>query len=134
MTTSPTTFVLSKPKDRDQIAPGVLEYFQTRNRMHIFTVVQKEFEKSGISKADLAARLNKGADRVSHLLSAPGNWTLDTVSDLLFALSGAEIEYRVTYPLERASRNMTVPDWLTCDTPQIIIPPSTAAQIIFEAA
>jgi hypothetical protein len=75
-------------------------------------LIQKEFEKCGITQADVASRLGKGTDRICHLLSAPGNWTLDTVSDLLFAMSGAEVEYRVAYPLDRPARNMTEPDWL----------------------
>jgi hypothetical protein len=112
MNTSLTTFVLSEPTGRELIPPGVLQYFQTRNRMRAFTVVQQEFDKSGISKAELADRLERGADRISHLLGAPGNWTLDTISDLLFAIAGAELEYRVTYPLRRPPRNMTAPEWL----------------------
>ncbi len=112
MNTSLTTFVLSEPTGRDLIPAGVLEYFQTRNRMRLFTLVQHEFEESGITKAELADRLGKGADRISHLLGAPGNWTIDTASDLLFAISGAEIDYRVTHPLRRSPRNMTAPEWL----------------------
>jgi hypothetical protein len=112
MSMSPTTFALSKPSGRDQVPNGVLEYFRTRNRMRVFTLVQQEFEKQNITQSELAARLGKGTDRVCHLLSAPGNWTLDTVSDLLFAMSGGEVDYQTCYPLELKPRNMTVPDWL----------------------
>ena len=73
--------------------------------MRIFTLVHKEFEKSGITKAVLAERLGKGAEQISHWLGTPGNWTLDTVSDLLFAIAGAEIDYGVSYPLERSLRD-----------------------------
>lgn len=27
-------------------------------------------------------------------------------------MTGAELEYRVTYPLKRPARNLTAPDWL----------------------
>jgi hypothetical protein len=37
---------------------------------------------------------------------------MDTMSDLLFAISGAEIRYELSYPLDKAPRNMTKPDWL----------------------
>jgi len=90
--------------------------------MRVFALVQREFEKAGITKAELADRLERGADRVSHLLGAPGNWTLDTVSDLLFAISGAEINYHVTYPLQRPSRNMTTPEWLYSEPSLLQVP------------
>lgn len=113
MPISRTTFALSKPEGREPIPPGVLQYLQTRNRMHLFTLVQKEFDRSGITQAELADRLGKGTDVVCRFFGAPGNWTLDTVSDYLWAISGAEIEYRITYPLEKAARNDTQPQWLT---------------------
>jgi hypothetical protein len=112
MPTSRTTFVLSDPTGREPLPPGVLQYMQTRNRMHAFTLVQQEFERSGITQAELAARLGKGADVVCRILGAPGNWTLDTVSDYLWAISGAEIQYKLSYPLDKPCRNMTVPEWL----------------------
>jgi hypothetical protein len=74
--------------------------------------VQKEFERSGLSQAELAGRMGKGADRVCRLLGAPGNWTLDTVSDLLFAISGSEAKYELSYPFEKPKRNLTRPEWL----------------------
>jgi len=85
---------------------------QTRNRLHVFTLVQTEFEKAGITQAELAGRLGKGTDQVCKMFSAPGNWTNDTISDYLWAISGAEIEYKVTYPLEKSARNHTQPEWL----------------------
>jgi hypothetical protein len=66
-----------------------------------------EFKNSGLSKADLARRLGKGADRVSKMLGGPGNWTIATVSDLLFAIKGGVPKYAVDYPLDRPSRNYT---------------------------
>jgi hypothetical protein len=112
MNTFPTTSALSKPSGRDRLPAGVLEYLQTRNRMRAFTVVQREFERCGITQTDLAERMGKGPDRICRLLGAPGNWTLDTVSDLLFAMSGAALTYGVDYPLDKPPRNLHEPDWL----------------------
>jgi hypothetical protein len=64
------------------------------------TLVMREFKKAGISRATLARRLGKRPEQVSRLLGGPGNWTLDTVSDLLFAINGAEPEYATRYPFE----------------------------------
>lgn len=80
--------------------------------MHAFSLVHKEFERSGISQADLALRTGKGADRICRLLGAPGNWTADTVSDLLFAISGAEVSYGLSYPIDKPPRNQRKPEWL----------------------
>jgi hypothetical protein len=74
--------------------------------------VQKEFDRSGVTQAELADRLNKGTDVVCRTLGAPGNWTLDTYSDYLWAISGAVVEYKLSYPLEKAVRNDTQPAWL----------------------
>jgi hypothetical protein len=68
-----------------------------RNRTHAYNLIIDEFEKSGISKAALAARLGKASETITRWLGTPSNWTLDTVSDLLFAISGAELNYNVTY-------------------------------------
>jgi hypothetical protein len=61
----------------------------------------EEFTKSGLSQADLARRLGKGTDIVCRLLGGPGNWTLDTLSDLMFAISGAAPVFSKDYPLNK---------------------------------
>lgn len=119
MTTSATMFTLSKPAGRDKISGAASAYMQTRNRMRAFDAVHAELKKSGISKAELADRTGKGADRIAHLLGAPGNWTLDTISDLLFAISGAEIDYQISYPLDKTPRNQSHPAWLFAENSSI---------------
>jgi hypothetical protein len=71
--------------------------------MHAFSVVLEAFEKADITKAELAHRLGKGSDRIAHLLGAPGNWTLDTISDLLFAINGSELTYNCASVLDEPS-------------------------------
>jgi hypothetical protein len=95
-----TSLVPSEPFniDAEIISDGTFAYFCSRNRMQAFSVVNQEFERSGITKAELAKRMGKGQDRVCRLLGAPGNWTLDTVSELLLAISGAQLVYSIAYP------------------------------------
>lgn len=112
MTTSHATGAPSKPTGRVRIPASTLGYFRTRNRLNVFSVVQREFRGSGITQAELAARLGRGTDRVCRLLGAPGNWTLDTVSDLLFAIAGAEVNYQASHPLDKPPRNQREPDWI----------------------
>ncbi len=112
MTTSAIHF-LSKPTGRDPIDPATLAYMRQRNRGRVYSAVIDEFEKSGISQADLAGRLHKGTDQISRWLGSPGNWTLDTVSDLFFAISSGEPAYGVQYPLDLIATNETRLDLTT---------------------
>jgi hypothetical protein len=103
---------LSNPTGSDRVPVGTLGYFQARNKRRAYSLVMKEFKKSGLSQADLARRLGKGPDVVCRLLAAPGNWTLDTVSDLLFAISGSVPAFSVEYPLSGSQRDQVGPEWL----------------------
>ena len=44
-------------------------------------------EEEGFSRADLARKLRARPSQITRWLSSPGNWTLDTISDLLLAMS-----------------------------------------------
>ena len=111
MTTSQTTGFV-KPSGCATIDKGTLAYFRNRNRRRLYNLVIREFKKSGLSQADLARRLDKNPDVVCRWLREPANWTVDTASDLLFAISGAEASYDPKYPLDQPSRNDTRPHWL----------------------
>jgi len=97
--------------------------------MRVFSLVHKELKKSGLSKAELADRIGKGQDRIAHILAAPGNWTLDTVSDLLFAINGYEVDYKVSSPLDKPARNQNVPDWLSAPIKKVKISDPTDIKV-----
>jgi hypothetical protein len=111
MPTSRAAF-LSKPVSGQKILPETFAYMNARARRRAYNLVMKEFKKSGITKAELARRLGKGADRVSKMLAGPGNWTIATVSELLFAICGAEPKWDLDFPLDKVKRNDTRPAWL----------------------
>jgi hypothetical protein len=112
MLISQQTSMLSNPSGDEPVPAGTLAYFQSRNRSRIYEAVLQEFLRSDIPQATLARRMGKRAEQVSRILGAPGNWTLDTVSDVLFAISGAEPVYGVQYPLKEPPRNYQQPEWL----------------------
>lgn len=58
-----------------------------RNELH--QVVLREWqikERSGMTQRDLAIRIRRKPEQISRWLGTPSNWTLDTMSDLLFGM------------------------------------------------
>lgn len=80
----------------DKLSKSYLAYFRESQKNHVYEQVLELFlEKAqlGFTKKDLAQKLGKNAAQITRWLSGPGNWTLDTISDLLLAM-GAEIQFR----------------------------------------
>ena len=118
---------LSKPIPGEYVPLTTLEYFRARHRRKQHTIVLSEFKRSGITQAELCKRLKKEPAQISRLLGSPTNWSADTYSDLLFAISGAEPIQSVSYPLDMPERNYRNQDWVVKTTD---IPPSTAAIVV----
>lgn len=113
MTTSSTsqTSFLSEIVSGQAIPLGKLAYFRERFRDRLYELVVSEFlrkEKAGeLSRADLARRIGRKPEQITRWLGAPGNWTLETVSDLLLGITKAELDFKLA-PLEnRIKRNST---------------------------
>lgn len=89
-------------KERDKF------YYRQRNKNRVFEKLVMQFaeeaERTGITKKQLAERLKADPAQITRWLSAPGNLTLDSVSDLLLAL-GAEMDYRVSKFSDRQKAN-----------------------------
>lgn len=78
----------------EPIPLGKRAYFQQRTLNKFYDFVVSKFlerEAEGLTKAELARRIGKGPDQVSRWLGAPGNWTLETVSDLLLGIAAEEL-------------------------------------------
>ena len=94
MSTSAKPHFLSEILEGKPIPKGKLAFFQERFRDHLYELVVYEFlkrEQAGVlTKAAVAHRLGKDPSQITRWLGAPGNWELDTVSDLLLAIAQAE--------------------------------------------
>jgi transcriptional regulator with XRE-family HTH domain len=89
------------PVPGEKVPGATFSYFNARNRRRIFNFLIDELKKSGITRTELATRTGKSLALISRLLGQPSNLTADTAAELLFAISGGEIEYNVTHPLNR---------------------------------
>jgi hypothetical protein len=113
------TAFLSEIISGQQIPLGTRSFFQERFRSRLYDLVVSEFLKqeqaSGLTRAEVARRIGRKPEQITRWLGAPGNWTLETVSDLLLAISKAEPAIDLS-PLDgRPARNLDIPDWARND-------------------
>src|SRR3978361_132643 len=96
-----------KPAARRDVA-----YFRQRQKNRVFTVLvsffAQEAERSGMTKKELAELLEKDPAQITRWLSAPSNFELDTLSDLLLVL-GAEMDHRIVRFDDRMKPNYAHP-------------------------
>ena len=116
MNTYPTT-PPSEFTENERIPNGMFGYLRARNRHRLYSLIIEEFKKSGLSQAELARRSGKPPETICRWLATLGNIRVDSLSDLLFAISGAVPTYGLDYPLEKPARNDTRPEWLDQSTP-----------------
>lgn len=120
------THFLSEIRSGEPIPEGKLAYLRERTKNRIYNYILKRFlqkeSEEGFTRADLARRIGRRPEVITRILGAPGNWTLDTVSDLLVGICAEELEPCSTPLLDRLPRNYVGPDWiiLTAGTP---VPP-----------
>lgn len=88
---SQTTPISSEVKGADTAIPiAMLAYFRGRFGNKIHELVLAEFaaqEREGkTSRAELARKIRRKPEQITRWLGSSGNWTLDTVSDLLLGM------------------------------------------------
>ncbi|NOG72908.1 hypothetical protein [Roseicella sp. DB1501] len=84
------------------------EHFRQRQRNRLYEAVVKAIEAAaaerGVRRKDIAETLGKEPSQISRTLAGPGNWSIDTVSDLLFAID-AEMDFDVVRFEDRRKGN-----------------------------
>jgi hypothetical protein len=133
----PQTSFLSEILDGSPIPPEKRAYFQERLRGRLFDLIMSRFiearETSGLTQRALARRIGNRPDRVNRLLASPGNWTLDTLSDLLLGIASAELDIAISPLADQPKRNSHRPDWLVASnaTTKPTAQPTSIAKPIF---
>jgi hypothetical protein len=114
-TPAKTQFLSEILSNDDPIPPGKIAFFRERFRDHLYDLVLSEFlkrEGDGLTKATIAKRIGRKPEQITRWLGAPGNWTVETVSDLLLAISKAEPTVSLR-PLDNRPRaNKAEPEWI----------------------
>lgn len=118
MKSSQTSF-LSEIESGEPIPLHKRAYFRERIRNNLYDLIVSEFQRQeasrGLTKAALTRRIDSRPEQVSRWLGSPGNWTLDTVSDLLLGL-GVELDSSILPLAHRGQRNSSGPEWLRNDS------------------
>lgn len=106
---SPSKRILSEIEGHAPLSDIAKGYVSQRARNSFFDYVLTKFHEAeaerGLTKAELAERLGLGRDRISKLLGSPGNWTIDTVAELLVGIGREELMPASESYLNRAPRN-----------------------------
>lgn len=110
--TYPTSTQLSKPKNGEKIPNYTIAYLNERHRNSVHSFVLDCMAEAQITQAELARRLGKAPELINRKIGAPGNWTLDSVSELLFAINGCEPMYSKKDFLAQAVTNLGPPEWM----------------------
>jgi Helix-turn-helix len=102
----PNTSKHEPPSRRD------VAYYRQRQKNRVFADLVKFFaeeaERTGITKKELSELVGKDPAQITRWLSAPSNFELDTLSDVLLAL-GAEMDHRIVRFSERSPSNYVHP-------------------------
>lgn len=95
---------------RNPVSERELYYFRQRLKNRIFqsaiAFFAEKAESQGLTKREVALRLSKDPAQITRWFSGPGNWTLETVSDLLLAMD-SELDCRIE-PLHLGSAESKV--------------------------
>jgi hypothetical protein len=136
MTTSQNVFLSEVSSEFDVIPAEKRAFLQERLRTRLYDLILGEFmdhqsRNPAFTKAALARRIGSRPEIINRILSSPGNWTIDTISNLLAGISGAELGLSADKFSEYHAANDTRPEWLT--KPRNERPLSRAINVIQEA-
>jgi hypothetical protein len=116
MTTSQKISLASELESHLPLSEKTKAYFRERIRNQFYNLVAQEYirerDTNSLTQAHVARRLGRSPVQINRWLGTPGNWTLDTISDLLLAISGSELHPTCSKVQVASKRNDLGPEWL----------------------
>jgi hypothetical protein len=98
---------------RTEVNTRDVYYYRQRFKNRVFSKVAeffvKEAERTGVTKRDIAIRLNKDPSQITRWLAEPSNLTLETISDLLLAMDAEAEPPRIVRFADRPALNYVHP-------------------------
>lgn len=118
MATSQTNIAKSRLAAEPEVTTADLAYMGAWSRHLAHELVVDAFERSGLSKAELARRLNCDKSQLGKWLNVPANITVETLGQLLFAIDKSSPTYGRSYPMKERETNACEPEWLHISSTQ----------------
>lgn len=115
MITSPNDALMQELSGDGPLSPGTRAFLGARARNAFFSFIHEKLRNAkseGLTQEKLAQRIGKDPGRLSNTLSSPGNWQIDTIALLLFAISGEELAIGSKRLLGKPPPNMRARDGL----------------------
>jgi hypothetical protein len=104
----------SEMDNLDTLSRGTRAYFQARTKNRLFDLIVTKFKErqqaENLTKAQLARRMGTRPEVVGRMLASPSNLRIDTISDLLLAIAGEELDATSSSPVTRPKRNFRYRD------------------------
>lgn len=101
------------------ISRHTLAYIQQRTKNNLYSLIMSKFNERvahGLTKSKLASRLGIDRGQITRMLSAPGNWTIETVAALLLAISNEELDTKSHKIGSGDANNYHADHWIGDDT------------------
>lgn len=83
---------------RKRPSRGEIEFISIRNQHNAHNLILKSLKNSGISQKELSEITGIDEGSISRVVSFPRNVELNTLSKIVFALSGAAISFTLEFP------------------------------------
>lgn len=104
-TTSQTTSFLAEPSGEERIPASTLGYVTEMAREEVFDMLAAACVEAGVPRNHIAKRLGKEPAQISRMLNSPGNFTIDTIAQTLFAINGNMFRLEPYSPLREPKSN-----------------------------